>query len=102
MKPIRFFDANVAVGPRKVISWGQPVAAADVFSRLRECGIEEALVFHTTAVENHPAVGNARIAEEIRGIPGAAGLHQRLSGPCGRCFHSQRMSSGTRQASDAR
>ena len=71
MKPIRFFDANVAVGPRKVISWGQPVAAADVFSRLRECGIEEALVFHTTAVENHPAVGNARIAEEIRGIPGA-------------------------------
>jgi hypothetical protein len=59
MEPLRFFDAHVAVGPRRVPSWGPGGSAADVFARLRECGIEEALVYSTASVEHHPAVGNA-------------------------------------------
>ncbi len=71
MERLRFFDAHVAVGPRRVTSWGQEGDAAGVFARLRECGIHEALVYHTAAVEHHPAVGNREIIAELNGIPGA-------------------------------
>jgi predicted TIM-barrel fold metal-dependent hydrolase len=38
--------------------------------RLAECGIREALAYHTTSVEDNPAYGNARLLEEIRDMPG--------------------------------
>jgi len=71
MQGIRFFDAHVAVGPRKIHAWGQSGSPGEVLARLRECGIEEALVYHTASVEHHPAVGNAKVLEEVRDFPGA-------------------------------
>lgn len=70
MQGTRFFDAHVAVGPRRVQGWGLGGAVRDVVARLAECGVTEALVYHTASVESHPADGNTRLVDEIRGIPG--------------------------------
>jgi predicted TIM-barrel fold metal-dependent hydrolase len=66
---MEFFDAHVAIGPRRVVFQNQCPTAREVIERLEECGIREALVYHTTSVEDSPVYGNARLLEEIREIP---------------------------------
>jgi hypothetical protein len=74
MPDIEFFDAHVAIGPRKVIFPGQDRPSADAFPRLAECGITAALVHHNAAVEDNPVTGNAMLMETLRG-PGIQGLN---------------------------
>jgi hypothetical protein len=67
---MEFFDADVAIGGRRVVFRNQCPTVDEVIGRLAECGIREALVYHTASVENNPAYGNARLLEELRGIRG--------------------------------
>jgi hypothetical protein len=77
MPDIEFFDANVAIGPRKVIFPGQDWPPGDVFPRLAECGITASLVHHTAAVEDNPVTGNALLMDALRGqeIAGVKDVH---------------------------
>lgn len=75
MPDIEFFDAHVALGPRKVVFPGQDWVPADLCPRLAECGITAALVHHTAAVEDNPVTGNDLLTEALRD-PALHGLRE--------------------------
>ncbi len=77
MPDIEFFDAHVAIGPRKIIFPGQDQTPGDVFPRLAECGITASLVHHTAAVEDNPVTGNALLMDALRepGIRAVPDVH---------------------------
>jgi predicted TIM-barrel fold metal-dependent hydrolase len=66
---LRFFDCSCSIGRT-----GAPILldipdAAGLEREMRQAGVEEALVYHTAARDAHPPLGNARLAEELRGHP---------------------------------
>lgn len=70
MAKIEFLDSNVFIGPERVLFRDRIFKTDDIVERLKECGINEACVFHSTSVENTPAYGNMRLIDEIRDLPG--------------------------------
>ena len=64
---MKFFDANVCYGPQKVQMPDVDYSLSALLHRMEEYRIEKALVLHSVAREHDPAVGNARLMEEIKG-----------------------------------
>jgi uncharacterized protein len=67
MSKVPFFDCNASVGRA-----GYPILldvqdAAALEREMEIAGIEEALVYHVTAREGHPPLGNALLEKEIAG-----------------------------------
>lgn len=54
---------------RGIINPGSFYKKEDLLDRMKYYGIEKALVYHALAKEYNPAVGNARLMEEISGHP---------------------------------
>lgn len=64
-----FFDCNCMLGRPSVPSKDALTTREEIEAELVYCGIEDALVFHYLARDYDPAVGNARLLEEIEGHP---------------------------------
>ncbi|MDH7602848.1 MAG: amidohydrolase family protein [Armatimonadota bacterium] len=64
-----FFDCNAQIGRFGAPEKEHYFEPEELTSRLGECGIQRALVFHALAKELHPAEGNRALSEAIRGKP---------------------------------
>ncbi len=83
MMSIQFFDCNMMLGMRSTIKPGAIYKTDDIVKVMEQCNIKEAAVYHCSALEYHPADGNGRLMEEIKGnasfypvwvlLPGATG-----------------------------
>lgn len=67
MEKLRFFDCNSYFGMRKLMLPGSFHTKEELLSRMERYGIDKALVHHAFARELDPAIGNARLMEEISG-----------------------------------
>ena len=65
MDRIRFFDCNCSYGRRAVVNPGSFFRLEELVGKMEHYGIEKALVYHSLARENSPAVGNRMLREEI-------------------------------------
>jgi predicted TIM-barrel fold metal-dependent hydrolase len=67
---VDWFDCHAEFGRRMTPNPIQRATAPELAALLGEIGVGRALVLHPAQYEHHPAVGNARVAEETRGVPG--------------------------------
>lgn len=62
------FDANCRLGRRSIHTpLNTPITVPQLLSEMDRLGIGEALVFHSMALDGHPAEGNERLMREIVG-----------------------------------
>ncbi len=66
---MQWFDCHAEFGRRNIPNPIQCPTAQALTALLGEIGVGKALVTHPAQVEQHPAVGNARIVEETRDYP---------------------------------
>ncbi len=64
-----FFDCNAQIGRFGAPEKEHYFEPSELISRLAECGIRRALVFHALAKELHPAEGNTALTRSIRDFP---------------------------------
>lgn len=69
---IRFFDSNCGIGMRSVRRFGLPgegefYSVESLLSEMDRSSIDKALVYHFLAREYHPATGNKKLMDEIKG-----------------------------------
>ena len=66
MTDLSFFDCHCMIGRFTAPESGMVFSVDEIARELEYCAIDEALVFHALAKEYSPAIGNARLLEEIR------------------------------------
>ena len=64
---MRLLDATAGFGPYRTRVFRSARTAAELVEQLDFCGIDQALVYHTSQRFDHPVRGNARLLEEAAG-----------------------------------
>jgi predicted TIM-barrel fold metal-dependent hydrolase len=64
MGDLKFFDCNCGMGPSRKNRVGLIKSKEELLQELDWQGIEQALVYHISAEEYYPAIGNQRIIQE--------------------------------------
>ena len=67
LKSLDIFDANVSIGRRTVSYDGDLETPDEILRAMDRFGISRAVAYHRLAVENHPAVGNRLLMDELQG-----------------------------------
>ena len=67
MSDISLFDGFCRIGKSRVKRRGEISGAEQLLGEMDYFGIEEALVHHVVAVENHPRLGNELLMKELKG-----------------------------------
>ena len=65
MDSIQFFDANCQVGRFNHRIEGAPYSASEAIQDAARLGISKRLVYHATAKEHNPGIGNQRLIDEL-------------------------------------
>ncbi len=69
MNGIKFFDCNCVIGERKEVLAGSYYETDKLIYKMRQYGIDSAMVYHSMAREYAPAEGNQLLMKEISGNP---------------------------------
>ena len=66
---LEFFDCNAQIGKFSTPTPDSFFTGKELVENLTRCGISRALVYHSLALEWHPAEGNEHVFSEIEGLP---------------------------------
>ena len=69
MDSVRFFDCSSMIGRRRIKDPSSFYETDELIRKMKYCGIESAMVYHSLASEYSPAVGNQMLMEEIKDFP---------------------------------
>ncbi len=69
MAEVTYFDAFCVLGRPVRMTEGQPDSVEAILAAMDHCGIHEALVVDSLAMEANPAAGNERLLETVRDHP---------------------------------
>ncbi|HBG75326.1 hypothetical protein QBE55_00530 [Eubacteriales bacterium mix99] len=69
MDSLKFFDCHCSFGMRSIRYPGSFYQKEDLIRKMKSCGIEKALVYHSMAQEYNPEAGNQMLMEAVQGIP---------------------------------
>lgn len=74
MDKIRYFDCNCVIGRRVVMNPGSFYKTGELLQKMKQYGIESAMVYHSMSKEYSPSVGNQLLMDEIRNYPALQGV----------------------------